>query len=328
MAAGVLGCAAPSWQPVQTNLPGALLSVWGTSDHDVYVVGTDARDGTGPLVLRYDGHWRHVPTGLTSGDLWWVYGVAPNAVYMVGAAGLILRYDPQAATFTRAQTPGTPTLYGVWGATPSDLWAVGGYAMPATGQGTAVLWHFDGNAWTDATTALPPAVAQSVSLFKVWGSSAADVWIVGTGGTAAHFDGSAWAAVPTGVTNRIVTVHGAHGMRIAVGGFGTALVLEGQGGGWAAASVANQPQMNGVFVPATGDPVAVGIAGAVLWRRANSWVPDPAAPDTGGLDFHAVWVDPGGGVWAVGGQIVDAPASSGIIWHFGTAAPRGAIAAM
>src|SRR5438477_5031725 len=41
---------AAQWQLVQQNLPGALLSVWGTSATDVYAVGADGKDGQGPLV--------------------------------------------------------------------------------------------------------------------------------------------------------------------------------------------------------------------------------------------------------------------------------------
>ena len=67
---GGAGGMAPTWTLVHDKLPGALLSVWGTSESDVWTVGGDARDGTGPLVLHYDGTaWSRVETGLTAGDL-------------------------------------------------------------------------------------------------------------------------------------------------------------------------------------------------------------------------------------------------------------------
>src|SRR5207245_2432077 len=40
---------------VLQNLSGALLSITGTSAADVYAVGADANDGTGPMVLHYNG---------------------------------------------------------------------------------------------------------------------------------------------------------------------------------------------------------------------------------------------------------------------------------
>src|SRR5262245_43354297 len=41
------------WSLVFNKLPGALISVWGTSENDVWTVGGDPGDG--PTVLHYDG---------------------------------------------------------------------------------------------------------------------------------------------------------------------------------------------------------------------------------------------------------------------------------
>src|SRR4051812_16763384 len=62
----------PKWSMVATKLPSALLSVWGTSEHDVWTVGSDSGDG--PLVMHFDGSaWTRLNTGV-SGNLWWVFG--------------------------------------------------------------------------------------------------------------------------------------------------------------------------------------------------------------------------------------------------------------
>ena len=42
----------------------------------------------------------------------------------------------------------------------------------------------------------------------VWGSSDTDVWAVGDGGTAVHFDGQAWTLVAIGATENLTSVHG------------------------------------------------------------------------------------------------------------------------
>ena len=34
-------------------------------------------------------------------------------------------------------------------------------------------------------------------------------------------------------------------------------------------------------------------------------------------DFHATWVDPTGGIWAVGGNVVSDPLDQGILAHYG-----------
>ena len=43
------------WSLVQSGLPGALTSVWGTAADDVWAVGSDPGDGSGPMVLNFDG---------------------------------------------------------------------------------------------------------------------------------------------------------------------------------------------------------------------------------------------------------------------------------
>ena len=42
----------------------------------------------------------------------------------------------------------------------------------------------------------------TVSLFDVWGSSASDIWAVGTAGVIVHFDGGQWSKVTPAPTNK------------------------------------------------------------------------------------------------------------------------------
>jgi Domain of unknown function (DUF6851) len=132
---------------VLQDLPAALLSITGTSAADVYTVGADANDGTGPMVLHYDGEtWQRLNTGATTG-LWWI-SVTPidGDFYLAGDQGLILRYTPSTGAFQTQVTPSdTPTLFGIWGSDTSHIWAVGG---DLTNQDTGgVVWRFDGTTW-------------------------------------------------------------------------------------------------------------------------------------------------------------------------------------
>lgn len=63
--------------------------------------------------------------------------------------------------------------------------------------------------------------------------------------------------------------------------------------------------------------VAVGLEGAV-WRRGADgvWTEDLDAPTTP-LEYHAVYVDPDGGVWAVGGRVYTGNLSDGLLTHYG-----------
>src|SRR5262249_6197639 len=62
----------------------------------------------------------------------------------------------------------------------------------------------DDGAWCAVTTPLDPRLG----LAAVWGTSKADVWAVGAGGTILHFDGTTWAATPSGTTEAIYAIWG------------------------------------------------------------------------------------------------------------------------
>ena len=281
--------------------PGALLSVAGTSATDVYAVGADKRDGKGPAVLHYDGvKWHRLPTGAT-GDLWWV-SVTPidGDFYMAGDVGLILQYDPPSGQFQRHTTPGTQLLFGVWGSAANNLWAVGG--DPADEDAGGVVWHYDGEAWTPAD--LTGVVSGGLpTLYKVWGRSASDIYAVGRRGVVIHFNGTNWTQLEiTSLPRPLFTVHGNDTQVAAVGGFFDGVILEQVGARFEDRTPQGITQMNGVFVPASGRAAAVGREGALAIRTANGWELQENTLNTV-LDFHATWVDPDGGIWAVGGDL-------------------------
>ena len=45
------------WVIVDAGLPSALISIWGSSVNDMWVVGADSGDGIGPMVLRKQKIW-------------------------------------------------------------------------------------------------------------------------------------------------------------------------------------------------------------------------------------------------------------------------------
>lgn len=319
---GVPGCGDEvppdyAWQALQENLPGSLLSIWGTTARDVYAVGSDAMDGGGPLALHFDGtRWTRLDAGLRRGALWWVYGTAPDTVWMVGEGGAIVRHTPSTGASVRMPAPGTETLFGVWGTSDRDVWAVGGNLNAGASDRVGVIWHFDGTSWSNVT--LPAEVTAWVVLYKVWGNGTNDVWACGANGTTLHYDGTSWSlvAVPTEARGPLFTVHGRGATRYAVGGNASGIVLENDGSGWRQGQIADAPRLNGVYVPPTGSPLAVGAQGSLYMRRGSAWQEVARAPRTD-QEFHAVWVDPGGAVWGVGGSIQQSPMTQGMVWRFG-----------
>lgn len=294
---------APVIDPFRTVFDGmaaALLAVTGLSATEVVVVGGDPRDGLGPYVLRYNGRcWRRLATG-AQGALWWVtYEPIDGSLYMVGEGGLILRYDLETGAFERQDTPGDPVLFGVWGQRSDDIWAVGGDVGDENGGG--VLWHFDGVAWTpvDLSAVLPGGVP---TLFKIWGRSADEVYVVGQAGTILKFDGVRWQRLPSPTNRPLFSVHGNADVVIASGGFIDGALVEDEGLGFVDRTPRGVQQLNGAFVPQVGTPLAIGNNSALALRGRDDWHIGDTRLGTP-RDFHAAWVDPEGGVWAVGGDL-------------------------
>ncbi len=301
----------PGWSFVFEDLDPALLSLWGSGHDDIYAVGADAGDG--PMVLHFDGEgWTRMATG-ESGNLWWVSGNAEQ-VWMSGEGGLILRHDRATSTIERTPTPAdTVTIFGIQPFASDDVWAVGGDVQANTG----VVWHWDGAAWTEDASATTMANdAAAGSLFKVWGSSGDELWVVGLGGVGLRYTGGAWSTVPIPTGRRLFTVHGAGEHIVAVGGYIDGLIVSWDGQQWVDETPAGVPQLNGVWVSPDGSAVAVGIQGSIWERRDGAWSEVSDTPSSL-WDYHSAYVDPEGDIWAVGGVVVSEPYDRGMLAHYG-----------
>lgn len=117
--------------------------------------------------------------------------IAPFSVWAVGTQ--IVGFDGVQWFLDRQLSP-AEKLYGIWGASSNDVWAVG------TSNGHQAIYHRDAAGWTavDAGTPLPGAAFNDV-----WGSGPNDVWAVGMTnagmgdrGLIAHWNGAAWITSP------------------------------------------------------------------------------------------------------------------------------------
>jgi hypothetical protein len=312
------GAGAP-WMLVFQDLDAALISIAGTSSSDVWAVGADTRDGDGPLALHYDGgNWTREITGVEE-DLWWVHVAGERSVYMGGTGGAIVHWDGDA--FERMDTPASGIVFGIWGAAEDELWAVGGEPDIAPG----FVWRYDGRAWSDMTVMLPEE-AQGPSVFKVWGRSRDDVWFVGGDGLAVHWDGEAFELADSGTTRRLFTVHGppeGNPGFVAVGGLGDAVIVEHDGTQWHNSTPDPAPfELFGVFMASEDEGYAVGAEGTVVQRSRTAWKLLDLGLEPGHElfnPFHSVWVDPEGGVWTVGGNLLTATPDEGMLMHRGRA---------
>ncbi len=302
---------AATWvEPFDARGEGALLSVWGFGEDDVYAVGGQPEAG---VAWRFDGAaWGKLP--LPEGALLnWVHG-AGDTLFMVGNGGRVLRRVAGGA-FEALDSGQTQALWGVFAVAPDDVWAVGGEAVGQTPP-LPVILHFDGTSWTPAT--LPAADRAYRAFFKVWASGPADVYAVGQAGVVMHFDGAAWKQVLVGTDQDLISLWGTGPDRLAiVGGRSHGVLARWDGAAWTTDVLESQtgvpsPGLNGVFMDPTGTLLTVGDRGHVLRVAPGAF--DYVREDTPTrVLLHGVWSTSAGHRVAVGGTLLDSPPWEGVL---------------
>lgn len=226
---------------------GSLLSVWGPRAYAGSLWLAGGFVGVDPARLTGTGMSAGRLVEYTSGRfttrcranavLWWAHGVERNGatpeVWAVGEGGTVLRYRdgacetlPLGITFAE----GPPTFWGVWAESPTDVYLVGGSALPTGPKG--VLVHYDGASFT-RITALPEA-ARGENLYKIT-RAASRYLVVGSGGTLLRVgdrgaEVTALSAPINSSDNRMFTVSCFGASCFAVGGVASGFVLRGSPG--------------------------------------------------------------------------------------------------
>ncbi|HEY4184167.1 MAG TPA: hypothetical protein VGP07_03820 [Polyangia bacterium] len=213
-----------SYEPVEQPLlqiAANLSGVWGSSAHDLWVVG-DAG-----AIFHGDGDtWTQMQDAAggtpTLADLAGIWGAAADDVWAVGASGVVLHF--QGKEWTVVDVPTTENLKAIGGTGPDDIWiagdngallhrtATGWYvSAPKTSSTLRALWMNEGELWAvgDDAAAIhwasgtwlatqPPAVTADLTAVSALGANAA--WAVGAAGTMLSWDGTSWSQVPSGST--------------------------------------------------------------------------------------------------------------------------------
>lgn len=276
---------------------GWLMNVWGLDASTIYAVGGEPAAGT---VMRFDGQsWERLDLGMDVPLLNWTHGFGPDDITVVGNGGTIIHWD--GAIWTMQETPTTEDLWGVWGASPDDLWAVGGRGR-AAGQET--ILHYDGNTWTAVE---PPALERPMvhAFFKIWGTSADNVYIVGQRGAILHFDGAEWTEQGAGTGEDLISLWGTGPDRIvAVGGRGSGVVAVWDGQSWTSKLLGPQPGLNGVWMDAAGTVYAVGVGATAIVLDVDTLEYEQIVLTTEpNFDLHGVFSPDGREITAVGGNL-------------------------
>ena len=179
-----------TWEIDTLGQPGNfLLAVWGTDTNNVWAVGGINIPGYPTTIIHWNGtEWE--PFTFPDGGANAIYGFNENDIWVVGEysnRGFIGHYKDGEWTeyrsdyfYSRGDT--VYALWGVWGASPDDVWAVG-Y------NGTIV--HWDGENWDKVESGTKEHIV------GISGVSATEIYAVtySNNSSVLLFDGSNWSNI-------------------------------------------------------------------------------------------------------------------------------------
>jgi uncharacterized protein YjdB len=179
------------------------------------------------------------------------------------------------------ETSGTTNHLGVWAASSTDIFAVGG---------TGTIKRFDGSSWS--TMSSPTAVL----LTSVWGTSGTDVFAVGNSGTILRYNGASWSPMTSGITTALYAVWGTSPRDVFALGAG-GVILHYDGSAWSPMTSGVTTNIRVAWGTSSSNVYAATEAGTVLRYNGTNWSAEPGAslPNSGGMGGFS-----GTDVWVVG----------------------------
>ena len=230
-----------------------LRALWGAPAGDLYAVGDDK------LVLRRDPitGWErmHVPDTIPASHFAHAWRGDDGHLFVAGALagqndGIIVRHD--GGSWQQMVKNQQTVLRGIWGASSSEVYAVGTNGVilrydgnperrfelmnSGTQENLNAIWGsgsknihvvgdhgvalaFNGNVWSLSTNIFIG------HLYDVWGSGEDHVFAVGSGGSLLHRTERKWAVVSSGTDQRLTSIDGVDG----VGGEHRVVTFGGEG---------------------------------------------------------------------------------------------------
>lgn len=241
-----------------------LLDLWGTHEDDLYAVGAAG------AVLRWNGSfWLPLPSG-TRETLRAIVGLGGDELLVVGHHGTALRLRDgasQPVPVTDAAAAARD-LRGAFAAAPGEVFV--------TDDGGGLL-----RLGEDGLRLVARSVGQTTA---IGGTGPADLWLVGHGGLALHYDGARLVRHETPTTDRLLSVFArAQDDVYAVGGNlptdaggQTRVVLHFDGTRWTRLYASAEPPLFDVFGDASvgsEGPWLAGLSGAVLRVSGGALIP-------------------------------------------------------
>jgi hypothetical protein len=225
-------------------------------------------------------------TAMASGTSYHLYGDWGTSVNDVFAVGDHgTILHYNGAAWSAMPTGSTDIFFAVWGSSSTDVFAVG------WGAAGASIFHYDGNSWS------PMAHPVADILYAVWGSSSTDVFAVGRTGTIMHYNGAAWSVMTSGTTEALWGIWGFSGSDVFVSGLDQ-YILHFDGSTWStiASNFGSGVAYYGIWGSSHNDIFAVNSLASIAHFDGNTW----SSMVVGSNGFFGVWGTSGTNVFAVG----------------------------
>jgi len=148
------------------------------------------------------------------------------------------------------------------------------------------------------------------SIHDVWGSSSADVFAVGDGGTILHYDGSTWNPMQSGTIQILRGIWGSSSAYVFAVGWNST-ILHYDGSTWSPMQSWNRLELHflGVWGSSSSDVFAVGYSGLIEHYDGSIWKRMPI--ETGTYLKEGIL-----GVWGTSSSDVFAVGLDGLILHY------------
>ncbi len=149
-------------------------------------------------------------------------------------------------------------------------------------------------------TCVTGTVGANVWLNGIWGSSPSDLFAVGDGGAAYHYNGTAWSVLPTGTSSNLYDIWGTSPNNVYAVGVGT--IQHWNGSGWSSVT-SPSAVLRGIYGSGPNEIYAVGMGysptGPYVTRwKGSQWMTETIPP--GPYDLWDVWAS--GGVTLTAGS--------------------------
>lgn len=160
-----------TWMTLNSGVSDNLLAVWGVDSNTLFTVGAN---GTILKSVDSGNSWTRQTSNVGTAAINGIWGSGINDIYVVTASGLVRRSTDGGVTWNATGTvPNQPTLTWIFGTAANNVYIAGNSGYVFRSPDSGVTW-------------IPQNTNSAANLTGLWGSSAADLYVVGLAGLIRH----------------------------------------------------------------------------------------------------------------------------------------------